>query len=762
MLSYVLCALTAKAQVHMCGNVIDISNNNPISFAHVSLLMESDSTIYKGTITDLNGEYQFRDVEIGRYLIHISYVGYEEYIELIRVVMPSGGNQYLKNITLRENVIEITSASINGNRITQYVDHQDYIFTDTQKSMALYAKDLIKGLPSYYEDSVTGRIKSIQGIEPVILINGIKASEIELRSIPPNKVKRVEHYDIPPARFATAGNVINVITSRLDNGISAGGQTLTGVKTGFSNDMAYLSCTLGDHRLDFSYQLEYRNYTHREVDINYEYAIDTEYYRDWTKGKEAFGYTNHNAFLKYAYLKPKQILQLTVSPVLKRDHNNGLYSALYQVNSLTNERERKLSEKNNTIYPSVDLYYWFQTKSGAEWIFNIHSTLFYTKGEQRRYESDLKTMEAIYTDEMFLNNNKYSTIAETIYSKNNSFGTLNFGYKCEYSHLKSDISNLYGASYYTSDYLRQYAYGELSGTQQKLLYRLSIGFMHLYNRSFSNTYNQVLFTPKIIAGYNFTQFTSIRFGLSAEPIVPDINMLSNNVVRLTPDILSKGNPDLRNGSTAALVLLCTHNNRYLDISTGIMASYANKPIEQSFLFDEDKYILTFNNGKYAYYIGGQLNIILKPFGTDVFSVGAYAKPNWQIIHTGDVINKVFSIENLLRTSFTYKGLTIDYQYSIPTLVHNGAFLSLTENTNNLTINYRYKQWRFKVGTLFMGSSSHYKTQSLGRSLVGYCNDRRIYDNKNMLVLGAEFNFLSGNNKKIERKISNNDVIAPIY
>lgn len=757
-----LSTFTLRAQVHVSGIVTDSSDKNTISFAHVSLLKQTDSTFYIGTVTDFAGVYQFNGIEIGRYILNVSYIGYEDYMESIRIVLPSSGNLLVKNITLEKATLELSGAVVNESSIVHNVDYQSYYFTDTQKKNALHAKDLIAGLPAFDEEPLTGNIESANGTKPVILINGIKASEIELRSIPPHKVKKVEHYDIPPARYATAENVINIITSRLDNGLSVGGQTMTGVNSGFSNDLAYLSCTMGDHRVDFSYQLEYRNYKTREIDISYDYIINNEFYKDYNHGIEHFGYTNHNAFLRYAYIKPKRILQISISPVINGDFSNGVYNGLYQINTFRSERERKQNDQNKTIHPSADFYYWLQTKSGGEWAFNMHATFFNTRGDRYQCESDLGSMAEIYSDRMILNNNKYGIISEWVYSKSLSSVVFNSGYKVEYAHLKSNISNLYGRFDYTSDYLRQYVYGELSGRHQKMLYRLSIGLTHLYNNSYSNTYNKVLFTPKIISGYNFSPVTSLRLGISSEPIIPNINMLSNNAVRLTPDIISKGNPNLKSGSNTALVLMCNHDNKYLNLSTGIIASYANKPIEQSFIYDVDNLVLTHRNSEYAYYIGGQINILLKPFGTDVFSLKAFAKPCWQKIDSGDVINKVFSVENLLRASFCYKGWTLDYQYSIPTLVYNGAFLTLTENTNNLTVNYRYKNWRITFGALFLGEPSHYKTQSLVSSIVEYRNDRKIYDNRNMLVLGVEFNFLSGKNRQIERKISNNDVIAPIY
>lgn len=759
----ILSAFSAKAQVQVRGKITDTSTDNPIPFANVILLNSPDSTYYKGTVTDLEGTYHFDNVTIGRYILVVSYMGYEDVKESVRLVMPSSGNVWVKDFKLRESAYALSEVVVKGSRIAQHADHKSYTFSDADRKKALYARDLLTTLPDIRENPLSGKIESIQGGEPLILINGIKATEIELRSINPSKVKSVDYYDIPPARYAATGNVINVITSRLDNGFVVGAQTLTAVTTGFSNDAVYLSSSFGDHRLDLSYQLNYRNYKKRNTDINYQYMLGGLLYEDMTKGQENFGYTDHDLTLKYTFLKPeKQIFQATFSPTFSKKFSKGTHEGVYTMGDLHSDRERVLNDINNTISPIADLYYWLKTKSGDELTFNLHSTFFHTKGETDRHEYEIENNEEVYKDKMILNNRKTSIIGEVAYTRHLTFSMLNAGYKIEYAHLGSDISNLYGESDYTSSYLQQYIYGELVGSYKQFIYRLSLGLSHLYNKSYSNTYNKILFTPQAVAGYNFSSFTSLKLGLSRTPIIPNTNMLSNNAIIITPDIISTGNPNLISGSNTSAVLMASHSNKYINIATGFVYSYLDNPIEQSFLQEDGKIKLTYRNGKYAHHIGGKISLLIKPFGSDIFSINAFASPTWQILHTEDGIQRNLSVENFITATLSYKGWSLNYQYTIPTYSLNGAFLSLSENYNNLMLNYQYKQWKMTIGALFIGKDSHYQTKSLDNSIVTYTNNRNILDNKNMIVLGFEYSFNSGKNKEIERKIKNIDKIAPLF
>lgn len=82
--------------------------------------------------------------------------------------------------------------------------------------------------------------------------------------------------------------------------------------------------------------------------------------------------------------------------------------------------------------------------------------------------------------------------------------------------------------------------------------------------------------------------------------------------------------------------------------------------------------------------------------------------------------------------------------------------------NDFSIAYQLKNWKFSLGMVFIGKDATYITKTNNHSIVQEYLERSIRDNKSMCIFGIEFNFNSGKNKSISRKIENKDTDAPIF
>lgn len=58
--------------------------------------------------------------------------------------------------------------------------------------------------------------------------------------------------------------------------------------------------------------------------------------------------------------------------------------------------------------------------------------------------------------------------------------------------------------------------------------------------------------------------------------------------------------------------------------------------------------------------------------------------------------------------------------------------------------------------------SQYKTRSLLESVVDYTRISRIYNNKNMFVLGLNYDFSSGKKLQIQKKLNNSTAPAATF
>ena len=117
------------------------------------------------------------------------------------------------------NPIEIEEVLIQSQRKKMFADKAVYTFDKEALEKARYAKDLLNTLPELNVDPISNSIQSTKGGTTLLLINGIEATDNQIRAVKPQDVVRVEYFDIPPTRYANrADQVVNLITRNPENG----------------------------------------------------------------------------------------------------------------------------------------------------------------------------------------------------------------------------------------------------------------------------------------------------------------------------------------------------------------------------------------------------------------------------------------------------------------------------------------------------------------------------------------------------------------
>jgi uncharacterized surface anchored protein len=81
--------------------VTDANDDSEVISANVKLMLEQDTTVWQGTVTDLEGKFSFSSVKPGEYRLLITYIGY---IPLNKVVEVSNGPINLGKIEFQRNV----------------------------------------------------------------------------------------------------------------------------------------------------------------------------------------------------------------------------------------------------------------------------------------------------------------------------------------------------------------------------------------------------------------------------------------------------------------------------------------------------------------------------------------------------------------------------------------------------------------------------------------------------------------------------------
>jgi len=662
---------------------------------------------------------------------------------------------------------EIQEVIVKAQRKRQFADKAVYTFDKEALERARYAKDLLRTLPELQLDPVANTITSTKGGTVLFLINGIEATDLQIRSVAPSEVVKVEYYDIPPARWATrADTVVNILTRSTETGYVFGADVSSAFNTGFVNGAAYANYTKGKNNFGLEYSLNLRDYDDRRVNSIYDYQLNGKHYRSDENRTDHFGYTFQNVALRYTRLVPDNYaFQAKLNMDIFSRFSKGVGQSIFTEDHAHEEHATFKNNGSDYVIPKLDLYYSKKIGEKDELSINVVGSHYTTNTSETAKEWIIGSGLSVYDNDMTLKAKQTSIVGELAHTHDFAAGKLSSGYRISRSSISNDLNNLAGYSQYSVTYLEQYFYTEFSGKIEKFTYRLGAGITNIHNKSAENTFDEWTFTPKVILGYQLKNNQSLRFTGSYSPVSPWSNALSSNVVQLAPNIVQRGNPFLQSQQVFSNTLTYSFNNKHFDFNAALFYRYTDRVINQYYVHDAalDGYALTYENGKNGQRYGVQLTGSYKPFGNSLLVIKAVITPTSETVKTssGALIKNNY-LGNYFVLSSEYKAFSLQYQFNIPVYSLSGAFLNTNENQNNIFVSYKHKNWTFSTGMYWMGMPSEYKTKSLQESLVDYRVHTQIMNNKSMFVLGLSYDFSTGKKTELQRKLNNETAPAATF
>lgn len=185
--------LVAAAQ-SISGKVSDKSSGEGIMSATVSLL-KADSALVTGGTTNVNGGFSL-NVKNGKYILRVSYVGYDTYYKNITV----SGSQSLGTIALQPSAVMLKTAEITGVAKKVIVKEDTFVYNADAYRVpeGSVLEELVKRIPGA-EVSDEGAIK-VNGKEvKKILVDGKEFmtgdTKTAMKNIPTSVIDRIKAYD---------------------------------------------------------------------------------------------------------------------------------------------------------------------------------------------------------------------------------------------------------------------------------------------------------------------------------------------------------------------------------------------------------------------------------------------------------------------------------------------------------------------------------------------------------------------------------------
>lgn len=193
-LSFITLASSAAV---ISGVVKDASSQEPLIEAAVKLLSTRDSSLVAGVTTNANGRFSIPDIQKGKYLLQISYIGYADHEQAVTV---GASNVRLGTISLKEqsNLLDEVSVVAIKTPIKVMEDTVEYNADSYHTQPNAVVEDLLKRLPGVDVDSdgkITANGKSVSKI----LVDGKEFfsddPQVASKNLPANMVDKLQVVD---------------------------------------------------------------------------------------------------------------------------------------------------------------------------------------------------------------------------------------------------------------------------------------------------------------------------------------------------------------------------------------------------------------------------------------------------------------------------------------------------------------------------------------------------------------------------------------
>ncbi len=240
------------------GQVIDSTTNQPVSFATISMKRNKRNKIVNGTLSEEDGSFSFTDVNVGKYDIEVSFIGYTTKVidSLVTTKKKPDfniGTIYLVPVDYLLDEVEVTAKrALIENKIDKIVFNAE----DDSSVAGGDATDVLRKVPLLSVD-LDGNV-SLRGSQNVrILINGKPSGMFStnvadaLKMFPADQIKKVEVISSPGAKYDGEGSagIINIVTKKENIEGIAGTINASG---GNRQNNANLTLNVGKGRFGFT------------------------------------------------------------------------------------------------------------------------------------------------------------------------------------------------------------------------------------------------------------------------------------------------------------------------------------------------------------------------------------------------------------------------------------------------------------------------------------------------------------------------------
>lgn len=642
---------------------------------------------------------------------------------------------------LNEVVVTASQNQIIGNK-------QFFYPSKELKQATNNGVQLLAGLqvPDLIIDPASGSIEKLGGGEISLRINGRPASQIDLTSISPKDIIKVEYISDPGLRYGEAKCVIDITVKRRETGYGISLNLLQSVNRGWGNYTGALKYTSGrsEWTLDCQSNPMWRMSSFRDNTERYILSDGTVIYRAEEGVKTPNRMATHRAALQYSYSQGNKLLFNTQLRLFRK---NDRYVSEGDITNITDNEtiydfEREVLPIKSTQI-DLDIYLHYKINKGNKIYFNVIPTII-NGSNSRIYETSDTELHTT------ISNNGYRLLGEGIWESRIGNGMISTGLRSlgEWNNATYDNNVDFVEKNFTG-----YIFAEWKQTLDKIQY--SIGFggtLHRVIEPMSHSYFNT--NSRLFLRYAPFQWGGISLIGNVNTISPTVNQLNPILQQVDRYQWSKGNPDV--SAFQQYEAKIEFDGRVKDASFKLTVgnTYCSKPVMGAKTYIEDKIVKTFYNCGYNnnFTIEAQLRfpIFIKQLSLSL--AGGWHKAMSKGLNYKHEYNQPFINAQIMYVNGAWWAM-IKYNTTYNTLWGEDIF-SNNNNMLNIGIGYTYRNATFMAGAFNPVGNISVKSRDLS-AIAGYDREYQVSSTKQLFWIGVTLNIYKGKKRGATKQKLNN-------
>ena len=757
LISMLLVQGMAMANNRINGRVVDDNDASPLVGVTL-VLFDSSKEQVKGGITDTDGRFELKEVEAGDYVLQCSYVGYEPFTIVLKQLER---NMDLGEIRLKSASEILDEVVIQGEKVVQKVDRQLVMPTEAQKKASTNGVSLLQHLqlPNLSVNGIEKTITTNYGESVQLRINGVEVTQAEVIAIRPTDVIRVEVHEQPGLRYGGVAAVVDYIVRRRETGGNVSADLTNGVSLlGFGNYQ--MSAKYHHRKSSFSALAQWSRRDmewNRENEESFYYPDKIITNREVVAAPNRIKYDYITTSLNYNYTDGEKSMLNIAFRNNTQDIPHGFTdrnSILYQEDKIYEVKDREQSE---THIPSLDIYYQHNLKNDQRLYFDVVGT--YLKSNNQRTYSMTELGQTPVDIFSKTEGDKYSIIGEAIYERPLGGGKFTTGLK----HNQATMDNVYDGDEKIKVSMNTAETSFFSEYQSKvgmLNYTLGIGVLRTFYRQGEASQEKYFFRPTLNLSYSLGK-VYLRYNASLSGYAPSLSALSNVEQAMDAYQVRRGNPNLNSVTYFTNRLSASYRNKWMNLDLSTRYSYDDKPIMEETIYEDGKFVRTYDNQKGLHRLMLQASLQLRPF------------KEYLSINLTPYLNRYISQGNAYlhtHSNWGFRGSIVGmykhwvFMADMNTSYHDleGETITKGEAIHSIALGYNKEKWALQMMVMNPFTRDYHQ----GRENVSkLAPSRQLAFSRDlcpMFMLNVSFNLSFGKQKQMaSKRIDNSDTDAGI-